>query len=112
MSDLTANLADHLQPPMENGEVLFNAPWESRTFAMAVALHESGVFPWPMFQAQFIAEIETWEAHHSEGVYPYFELFGQALQVVLEAQELVASPELSHRVDALAARPHGHDHHH
>ncbi len=113
MNDLTANLQEHLQPPMENGEVVFNAPWESRTFAMAVALHEAGLFPWSTFQTQLISEIKSWEQSDATGgTYPYFELFGQALQVVLEKQDLLGQPEVKARVTALAARPHGHDHHH
>ena len=30
-------------PPRDNGELVFEAPWESRAFGVAVALHDAGV---------------------------------------------------------------------
>ena len=39
---------------------VFNAPWEAQAFAMAVALHERGVFTWKEWAAmlaQVIAEV-------------------------------------------------------
>ena len=42
-------LPENLQPPMANGEVIFDAPWQGRVFAMAVALSEQGVFVWGLY---------------------------------------------------------------
>ena len=39
-------LPENLQPPMQNGEVVFEAPWQSRVFSMAVSLSEAKVFHW------------------------------------------------------------------
>ena len=47
-------------PPRANGELVFAEPWESRAFAMAVALCEAGMFTWPQFQAALIARIASW----------------------------------------------------
>ena len=44
-------------PPRSHGELVFAEPWESRAFAMAVALCEAGVFTWREFQAALIARI-------------------------------------------------------
>jgi len=32
--------------PIENGQPVFDAPWQAKTFVMAVKLNESGVFTW------------------------------------------------------------------
>ena len=34
------------QPPMANGEVLFDEPWQGRVFAMALLLVDQGCFAW------------------------------------------------------------------
>ena len=40
-------MVDLLQnQPNQDGEPVFDAPWQARTFAMAVKLHEAGLFTW------------------------------------------------------------------
>ena len=51
-------------PPRSNGELVFEEPWESRAFGLAVALHDAGVVDFEAFRAQLIAEIGAWEAEH------------------------------------------------
>ena len=41
---------------------VFNAPWEAQAFAMALALHERGVFTWPEWAATLGAEIKRAQA--------------------------------------------------
>jgi nitrile hydratase accessory protein len=38
--------------------MIFRAPWEAQAFALAVTLHERGVFTWPEWSAALAAEIE------------------------------------------------------
>jgi nitrile hydratase accessory protein len=104
-------LDDNLQPPMANGEVLFEAPWQGRVFAMAVALHEAGVFTWSEFQNQLIEVIGAWD-RNSENTddYEYYDHFQAALQQVMVAKGVLSSADLEHRQAHLAALPHGHDH--
>ena len=47
---------------MANGEVVFDAPWQSRVFGMARALCEQGLFTWDEFREQLILQIETYNA--------------------------------------------------
>ena len=108
--DLTVGLDAALQPPMENGEVVFEAPWQSRVFAMAVSLHESGVFPWSEFQAQLIAVIARADAQQAEAEYAYFDHFAAALQALLLDKGVLDSATLDARTAEFADRPHGHDH--
>ena len=108
--DLSIDLDADLQPPMANGEVVFDAPWQSRVFAMAVSLHESGVFPWSEFQAQLIEVIGRADAQDDGTAYAYFDHFATALQELLIDKGLVDGAGLDARTEALCRRPHGHDH--
>ena len=41
--------------PTEDGEPVFREPWEAHAFALAVRLHQRGLFTWPEW-AQTLAE--------------------------------------------------------
>jgi nitrile hydratase accessory protein len=43
--------------PRKNGELVFEAPWQSRAFGMAVALSEQGAYEWEAFREHLIEEI-------------------------------------------------------
>lgn len=45
------------QPGLD-GEPVFREPWEAHAFAMAVRLHEQGLFTWPQWAATLAEEIE------------------------------------------------------
>jgi nitrile hydratase accessory protein len=49
------------QPELE-GDPVFREPWEAHAFAMAVRLHERGVFTWPQWAATLAEEIERAQA--------------------------------------------------
>lgn len=44
--------------PAAAGEPVFREPWEAQAFAMAVRLHEQGLFTWPQWAAALAREIE------------------------------------------------------
>lgn len=48
-------------PRDESGPV-FREPWEAHAFAMALALHDRGVFTWPEWAAQLAEEIRKAQA--------------------------------------------------
>jgi nitrile hydratase accessory protein len=48
-------------PRDDNGPV-FREPWEAQAFAMALALHERGVFTWPEWASALAAEIKRAQA--------------------------------------------------
>jgi nitrile hydratase accessory protein len=98
-------------PPRSNGELVFAAPWESRAFAMAVALCEAGRFAWSTFQVALIARIGAWEADHPDGRgWSYYVHWLGALEDVLASDGAVRAEEVTVRAGELAARPSGHDH--
>jgi nitrile hydratase accessory protein len=98
-------------PPMANGEFVFEMPWQGRIFGMATSLAAQGVFAWDDFRQRLIDRIAAWEVNAPEGMpYQYYDRFLEALEDVLVERDLLRSGELRDRVQAYAARPHGHDH--
>lgn len=98
-------------PPRDNGELVFAAPWESRAFGLALALHDAGCIDWEDFRQSLIGEIGDWEAAHpSREGWSYYECWLKALERLLGTQGLVSAADVRGRLDALAARPPGHDH--
>jgi nitrile hydratase accessory protein len=98
-------------PPRDNGELVFAAPWESRAFGLALALHDSGRMDWEDFRQSLISEIAEWEAAHPSGDgWSYYECWLRSLERVVSAEGLVGAGDLRARQAQLAARPAGHDH--
>ena len=56
--------ADAVPPgiPGNTDGPVFGAPWEAHAFAVALALHERGVFTWPEWTATLATEIEQAQA--------------------------------------------------
>jgi nitrile hydratase accessory protein len=84
---------------------VFNAPWEAEAFALAVTLHERGVFTWSEWAEQLGAEVKS---HPDQS---YYESWLAALETLVEAKAVVGHDERHARIDAWesAARvtPHG-----
>lgn len=98
-------------PPRDNGELVFAAPWESRAFGVALALHDAGRMDWEEFRQALIAEIGAWEAAHPSGDgWSYYECWLRSLERVIGGHGLVGAGDLRARAALLAARPAGHDH--
>ena len=106
---MTLSLEGPLAPPMANGELAFEEPWQGRVFGMATALCEAGHFEWPEFQASLIAAIER-HSRENEGEYAYYDHFQAALENLLIGKGLTNEEALATRRQAFADRPHGHDH--
>ena len=103
--------------PRFNGELVFNAPWESRAFGVAIALHDAGAIDYEVFRSRLIAEIAENAREHGAGEDggAYYERWLDALQQVLIEQEIVSEAELGERTADIAhawAHDHDHDDHH
>ena len=48
--------------PRDADGPVFREPWEAQAFAMAIVLHERGVFTWPQWAATLGAEIKRAQA--------------------------------------------------
>ena len=78
-------------PPRRNGEPVFEAPWESRAFGMAVALNQRGAYAWDDFRERLVEQVGS-EAR------PYYESWLSAFEALVLARGLVAFEELETRV--------------
>jgi nitrile hydratase accessory protein len=113
---LIAHMAGTAALPRQNGELVFNAPWESRVFGMAVALYEQGRYQrWDEFRERLIAEITAWERHHREREDPwnYYERWLAALERLLVDKGLLSKEEIELRTAEFASgtRDEGHARH-
>jgi len=100
-------------PPRRNGELAFEAPWESRLFGVTLALCEAGRFEWEEFRRLLIEEIGRYDAGGgAPEAWSYYARWQAAFERLLAAKGLCGGAELDARVRALAERPAGHDHSH
>ncbi len=100
-------------PPRANGELVFAEPWESRAFGLTIALYQDGLFSWDDFKDRLIAAIARWEAANPDGDgYRYYACWLEALQTLLDDQQILPEDDVRRRAAELAQRPAGHEHEH
>jgi nitrile hydratase accessory protein len=98
-------------PPRTNGELIFDAPWQSRVFGMTVKLHEDGLFEWSEFQESLIAAVAAHEAELRDAeAYDYWSCWLEAFRVLAAEKHWFDGELLAQRETAFARRPHGHYH--
>ena len=110
MTLLQLDVEGSAAPPRSNGELVFAAPWESRAFGLAMALHDGGLFEWEAFRQQLIRAVARAEA--AGGEFSYYRCWLEALQTLLASEGLVDVTAVEERAGVLACRPAGHDHGH
>lgn len=64
---LVALMAGQTALPRKNGDLVFQAPWESRAFGMAVTLYDGGRYDWEEFRRRLIDEIARRERAEAAG---------------------------------------------
>jgi nitrile hydratase accessory protein len=64
MNSAAAQRATQVLPniPRDREGPVFREPWEAQAFAMALTLHERGLFTWPEWAAMLAAEIKRAQA--------------------------------------------------
>jgi nitrile hydratase accessory protein len=95
-----------LSPPDRPSETrVFNEPWEAQAFAMAVSLHEKGLFSWTEWAAALAREISADQSRS------YYESWLAALERLVEDKKVMSEDERLARIDAwdraARATPHG-----
>ena len=73
--------------PRRDNEPVFREPWEARAFALAVALHDRGLFTWSEWADALAAEIAAAPADDGTG---YYERWLAALERILATKQLTA----------------------
>ena len=97
-------------PAGRNGP-LFDAPWQAQIFAMVVALHERGLFPWQAFQSLLIETIAD-AAQHEQGAEFYYRHWLRAAERLLHRLDLVGDAEIAARTRDVTAAANAAAHRH
>src|SRR5437764_14906682 len=91
-----ANMRGATALPRKNGELIFSEPWEGRVFAMAIALHGEGAFPWEEFRHRLMTEVNSADCKPDPAP-DYYELWLAAFDQLLLTKEIMTRAELARR---------------
>ena len=70
--------------PEADGELVFAAPWQARTFALAVHLHQAGLFEWKTWAARLSRNIAEFEKHDEiKDSDTYYRLWQETLEQIV-----------------------------
>ncbi len=89
-------ILDTINPPRRNGELVFDAPWEGRSFGLALALHQQGLFDWEEFRQRLITSIAA------QPTGDYYEQWLLALESLLVEKGVFTPEEIAARVSEFA----------
>ena len=85
---MTVAPLDDASLPRDNGELAFDAPWQARALAIAVALTEQLALPWDAFRLRLMEEIAK------DPQRPYYESWGAALESMVVDLDLTTTAAL------------------
>src|SRR5246127_3477834 len=83
--------------PRDDHGPVFRAPWEAHAFAMAMALHEKGVFTWPEWAATLASEIKRAQAEGDPDTGETYYLHWLSTLERLVAEKGVTTSDALHR---------------
>jgi len=94
--------------PRKNGELVFDAPWQSRAFGMVVGLHQKGLFHWDEFRDRLIEAVAAPPNDPSASPATiYYRQWLAALETLLLDKALLAKAELDARAEELLSGERG-----
>jgi nitrile hydratase accessory protein len=95
--------------PNGDGGPVFAEPWQAQAFALAVALHERGVFSWSEWAAALSAELRQPGA--AEDGSDYYERWLRALEKLIAGKDVARTADIEAMTAAWRraahATPHG-----
>ncbi|HKM75447.1 MAG TPA: nitrile hydratase accessory protein [Candidatus Bathyarchaeia archaeon] len=99
VKQLISNMEGHAALPRKNGELVFQSPWESKTFGMAIALQENGLYDWEEFRELLIHQIKEWQSKPtaSSREWNYYERWISSLEELLVKKGIITRKELAQR---------------
>ena len=95
--------------PRENGELIFQAPWEARAFGLAVALSQQDLYKWREFSAELAVTIAA--ADQKNDPSSYYTRWVASLEELIIAKGLLSREQLDAKTAEYAANiddDHGH----
>jgi nitrile hydratase accessory protein len=101
--------------PKSEGELAFEAPWQIRALALAIAAHDQGRFPWSEFQSRLVAAIRDWEETPAEqrSEWEYYRHWVRALEELVVEAGLAEPGDIDRRaVEEIKAGEHRRSHSH
>lgn len=102
-------MAAQIALPRENGELVFQAPWQARAFGLAVALSQKELYEWREFSAELAATIAAAEQYDDPA--NYYARWIASLEELIIAKGLLSREQLDARTAEYAANiddEHGH----
>jgi len=90
--------------PRENGELIFQAPWEARAFGLAVALNQKELYEWREFSAELAATIAA--ADQNDDPANYYTRWIASLEELIIAKGLLSREQLDAKTAEYAAGIH------
>jgi nitrile hydratase accessory protein len=103
--------------PGQSNELAFDEPWEVRAFALVVAAHTNGHYPWAEFQQALIASIKDWEESVGDGTdvrersWSYYEHWVDAFERVLLSRGAVDAEAVERMTREVLEAPPNRNHH-
>ncbi len=87
--------------PRDNGELVFQAPWEGRAFGIAVAMNEDAVYDWTEFRDRLVDEVA--EAERGGLPSSYYERWLASIERLAVERGFVTADELDARTAEYAS---------
>jgi len=111
---LVADMGGTAALPRKNGELVFEAPWESQAFGMAIALYERGHYDWEEFRGRLISEIGDWERSEEDEreVWDYYRRWLASFEALVKDRGLLSEQEIEERTSEFVSGARDADHHH
>ena len=96
-----ATIKTQIALPRENGELVFQAPWEARAFGLAVALNQQDLYRWREFSAKLAATIAA--AEQNKDPSSYYTRWVASLEELIIAKGLLSREQLDAKTAEYAA---------
>jgi nitrile hydratase accessory protein len=111
---LVADMDGTAALPRKNGELVFEAPWESQAFGMAIALYERGHYDWEEFRGRLISEIGDWERSEEDEreVWDYYRRWLASFEALVKDRGLLSEQEIQERTSEFVSGVRDEGHHH
>jgi nitrile hydratase accessory protein len=99
--------------PRKNGELVFDAPWESRAFGMAIALYDQEDYDWEEFRQRLISEIGDWERSDQDesAVWDYYRHWLASFEALIKDRGLLSEEEIRKRTAEFVSGARDEHHH-
>ncbi len=88
----------------DGGQMSFEAPWQLRVFALAVAAHQNGHYTWQEFQQALITAIANWEQAGGQP-WRYYDRWLEALETMLARTGTLTPAQVDQRTHTVLTTP-------